>query len=139
MPTDQELAGSAERLHAHLLRRHYSQGLVHGPDAGVRFQLRVWRFFKAALPFVPWQDNYIFMQSQGYWILANWMLYEVTGENRYRSLALESTEAAHRLQQPEGFWRYPLPTAAWRGWFPYPGPREGTPMPAQDTRRCPRG
>ena len=80
MPTDQELIHAAERLHAHLLKRHYSQGLVHGPDAGVRFHLRLWRFFKAALDFVPWNDDYVFMQSQGYWILSNWMLHEATGE-----------------------------------------------------------
>src|SRR5579864_4984656 len=103
MPTHEELTDAAIRLHVHLLRRHYSQGLVHGPDAGIRFQLRLWRFFKAALPFVPWQDNYIFMQSQGYWILANWMLHVLTGDKKYRSLAIESTEAARRLQQPEGF------------------------------------
>jgi hypothetical protein len=109
MPTYQELTDAAQRLHAHLLKRHYSQGLVHGPDAGVRFQLRVWRFFKSALSFIPWHDRYIFMQSQGYWILSNWMLLEATGETKYRTLALESTEAALRLQQPEGFWRYPLP------------------------------
>lgn len=104
-----ELIPAAERLHAHLLRRHYSQGLVRGPDSGVRLQLRVWRFFKAALDFVPWHDDYVFMQSQGYWILANWMLHQATGEAKYRMLARESTEAALRLQQPEGFWRYPLP------------------------------
>jgi hypothetical protein len=109
MPTDQELIHAAERLHAHLLKRHYSQGLMHGPDAGVRFQLRLWRFLKAALDFVPWKDDYVFMQSQGYWILSNWMLHEATGEPAYRALALESTEAALRLQQPGGFWLYPLP------------------------------
>ncbi|MGA2982826.1 MAG: hypothetical protein ABSG32_03360 [Terriglobia bacterium] len=109
MPTNQEIIRAAERLHAHLLQRHYSQGLVHGPDAGVRFQLRLWRFFKAALDFVPWNDDYVFMQSQGYWILSNWILHELTGEQKYRSFALESTEATLRLQQPEGFWLYPLP------------------------------
>ena len=59
MSTEQELTRAAERLHTHLLQRHYSQGLVHGPDAGVRFQLRLWRFFKAALDFLPWQDDYV--------------------------------------------------------------------------------
>jgi hypothetical protein len=83
--------------------------LVHGPDAGVRFQLRLWRFFKAALDFVPWNDDYVFMQSQGYWILSNWMLHEATGDPKYRALALESTEATLRLQQPGGYWLYPLP------------------------------
>ncbi len=109
MPTDQELIHAAERLHAHLLKRHYSHGLVRGPDAGVRFQLRLWRFFKSALDFVPWNDDYVFMQSQGYWILSNWMLQEATGETAYHTLALESAEATLRLQQPGGFWLYPLP------------------------------
>jgi hypothetical protein len=109
MPTEQELIHAAQRLHAHLLKHHYSQGLVHGPDAGVRFNLRLWRFFKAALAFIPWNDDYVFMQSQGYWILSNWMLRESTGEDHYRRLALESTEATLRLQQPRGYWLYPLP------------------------------
>ena len=109
MPTDLDLIHAAERLHAHLLKHHYSHGLVHGPDAGVRFQLRLWRFAKSALDFLSWNDDYVFMQSQGYWILSNWMLHEATGEARYRTIALESAEATLRLQQPEGFWLYPLP------------------------------
>ncbi|MGO8736106.1 MAG: hypothetical protein ACLQVM_25305, partial [Terriglobia bacterium] len=109
MPTDQELTRAAQELHGHLLRRHYSRGLVHGPDAGVRFNLRLWRFLKAGLPFIPWGDDYGFMQSQGYWILSNWMLHDSTGEREYRDLALESTDATLRLQQSEGFWLYPLP------------------------------
>ena len=109
MPTDQELANAAEHLHAHLLRRHCAAGLLRGPDAGVRFNLRLWRFLKAGLAFVPWKDDYIFMQSQGYWILSNWMLHEITGEPKFRQLALECTEATLRLQQPQGYWQYPLP------------------------------
>jgi hypothetical protein len=109
MPTREQLFTAAERLHARLLRRHYHRGLVRGPDAGIRFGLHAWRFLKSALHFLPWRDDYIFMQTQGYWILANWVLYEATGEHRFRDLALESTEATLRLQQPEGFWAYPLP------------------------------
>ena len=109
MPIRQELLDAAERLHAHLLRRHHSAGLVHGPDAGIRFNLRLWRFFKSALEFLPWKDDYVFIQSQGYWILANWMLHEATGERCYRDIALETTEATLHLQQPEGYWTYPLP------------------------------
>ena len=79
------------------------------PTLAFASNLRLWRFFKAALDFVPWNDDYVFMQSQGYWILSNWMLHEATGEPDYRALALESTEATLRLQQPGGFWLYPLP------------------------------
>jgi hypothetical protein len=104
-----ELFAAAERLHAHLLRRYYDGGLLRGPDAGVRFNLRAWRFLKSALDFIPWRDDYVFMQTQGYWVLANWMLYEASGEPRYHDVALESTAATLQLQQPAGFWKYPLP------------------------------
>jgi hypothetical protein len=109
MRTREQLFKAAERLHAHLLRRHYVRGLLRGPDAGLRFNLRAWRFLKSALDFLPWQDNYVFMQTQGYWVLANWIFHEATGERRFRDVALESTEATLRLQQPQGAWAYPLP------------------------------
>ncbi len=109
MPTREELGNAAERLHAYLLRRHYDRGLLRGPDAGVRFNLRAWRFLKSALDFLPWGDDYVFLQTQGYWILANWMFYEANGQDRYRELALESTEATLRLETPDGYWTYPLP------------------------------
>lgn len=109
MPGRNTLFHAAERLHAHILRRHYNRGLVWGPDAGVRLNLRLWRFAKSALDFLPWHDDYVFLQTQGYWVLSNWMLHEATGDPRYRELAIESTAASLQLQQPEGFWRYPLP------------------------------
>lgn len=109
MPTREELSSAAQRLHAFLLRHHYNRGFLRGPDAGVRLNLRAWRFVKSALEFMPWGDNYIFLQTQGYWVLANWMLYEATGVQRYRDVALESTEATQSLQDPAGFWAYPLP------------------------------
>jgi hypothetical protein len=105
----EQLLNSAQRLHAYLLRRHYERGLLHGPDSGVRFNLRAWRFLRSALDFLPWRDDYIFTQTQGYWVLANWMLFEATGDARFREIALESTEATLALESPEGYWAYPLP------------------------------
>ena len=109
MPSCEQLRAAALRLHEYLLQRHYERGLVRGPDAGVRFNLRAWRFIKSALDFLPWHDDYVFIQTQGYWVLANWMLYEVTGAARFRDIALESTEATLRLQREDGTWAYPLP------------------------------
>lgn len=109
MSSHEKLFGAARRLHAYLMDRHYQQGLLCGPDAGVRFNLRAWRFLKSGFDFLPWHDDYVFIQTQGYWILANWMLFEVTGEARWRDVALESTEATLNLQRADGTWAYPLP------------------------------
>jgi hypothetical protein len=109
MVNREQLFNSAERLHAHLFKAHYQRGLLTGPDSGVRFNLRAWRFLKSAASFVPWRDNFVFIQTQGYWVLANWMLFEATGLKRYREIALGCTEATRQLQQPEGYWVYPLP------------------------------
>ncbi len=105
----QDLTTAAARLSTFLIRRHLRDGLLTGPDYGVRFNFRAWRFLKSALPFMPWGDDYVFMQTQGYWILANWLLYERTGEPQYRELALATSDAILRLQTCEGFWVYPLP------------------------------
>jgi len=109
MADREKLLGAAELLHAYLLGRHYVRGFLRGPDAGVRFNLRAWRFLKSAFHFLPWRDDYVFIQTQGYWILSNWMLYEATGDSRWRSIALESTEATLKLQRADGTWAYPLP------------------------------
>jgi len=105
----ERLLDAAQRLHEYLIRRHYDRGLLHGPDSGVRFNLRAWRFLRSALDFIPWRDDYVFTQTQAYWVWANWQLYEATGERRYREIALESTEATLKLETPEGYWAYPLP------------------------------
>jgi hypothetical protein len=105
----QDLSTAAGRLHVYLSRHHFHDGLLTGPDYGVRFNFRAWRFLKSALPSVPWVDDYVFMQTQGYWILANWLLHERTGEPQYREIALATSDAILRLQTSEGFWAYPLP------------------------------
>jgi len=109
MATRDEVLSAAECLHMYLRRRHYGGGLLHGPDTGVRFNLRLWRFLKGALHFFPWSDDYVFTQTQGYWVLANWLLYEATGRADYRDIAVQSTEATLERESPEGFWNYPLP------------------------------
>jgi len=109
MPTREALIESAERLHLYLHRTHYQDGILHGPDPGVRFNLRAWRFLKSALSSIPWGDDYVFMQTQGYWVLANWLLYDATGEPGYREIAIRSSEATLAREAGEGYWKYPLP------------------------------
>jgi hypothetical protein len=109
MPSRETLLAAAARLHAYLEQRHWRDGVLRGPDPGVRFNLRLWRFAKSALDFVPWRDDYLFLQSQGYWVLSNWLLQAATGEERYRALALRASDAILRHQRADGAWAYPLP------------------------------
>ncbi len=103
-----QIMNASRRLQAALLRKHLCEGVLKGPDSGVRLNLRAWRFVKSASDFIPWHDNYLFMQTQGYWILANWSMHHASGEPMHRKLALQATEAVLRLQTAEGYWRYPL-------------------------------
>ncbi len=109
MPDCNQFLSAARRLHVHLCRTHLRGGVLEGPDSGVRFNLRAWRFLKSALNFLPWHDDYVFMQTAGYWILANWAIYQGTGEEPHHALAIEASEGVLRLQTAEGYWRYPLP------------------------------
>lgn len=47
------------------------------------------------------------MQAQGYWIFDNWQIFEITSDERARSIALECTDSIIELQRPAGFWEYP--------------------------------
>ena len=109
MATREELIQSAEHLQSYLYRSHYDAGILRGPDPGVRFNLRAWRFIKSVLDFVPWGDDYVFTQTQGYWVLGNWQLYSLTGHPRYRDIAMRSSQATRAMETDEGYWKYPLP------------------------------
>ncbi len=100
---------SAKRLHRYLLDHHWQSGAVRGPDSGVRFNARVGRFIKGYLRFLPWSDNYTYIQGQAYWILSNWQLFDITGNAEFKNLALQGAEFVNEQQRPEGYWEYPNP------------------------------
>ena len=102
---------SAYRLHHYLADTHLRDNFLVGPDPGIGLNLRFWRFLKSYGDFLPlpWNDPYRFMQTQGYWCLANWKLFEDTGEDRFRDFAAGCARAVLAIQQPSGHWVYPLP------------------------------
>ena len=104
---------AAVRLHGHLLNRHWTGNVLAGPDPGIRYNARVWRFVKSYLPFITWSDDLTYIQAQAYWILSNWRLWDLTGDSRYEALAVEASRGVLELQQPAGYWSYPNPE--WSG------------------------
>ncbi|GEM_PF-111603 len=104
---------AAERLHRYLVARHWRVGALVGPDPGIRFNYRIGRFIKSALPGVRWDDDYYYLQAQGYWALANWWLFARTGEEVYRDIALHCSETVLARQRGDGAWEYP--NREWKG------------------------
>ena len=71
---------------------------------------RVSSFIKSYLGFLSWsQIRYAFIQSQTYWILGNWLMFDLTGNAQFEKVALQGTEFVCEKQRPEGYWEYPNP------------------------------
>ncbi len=104
---------SALKLYCYLLDRHWNGHGLIGPDPGIRFNYRIWRFLKSYLRFIPWNDNYYYLQAQAYWVLANWKLFSETKDERYRDVALASSDYMLTRQRTDGAWDYPNPE--WKG------------------------
>jgi hypothetical protein len=104
---------AALSLQRYLVRRHWNGEALMGPDPGVRFNYRVGRFIKNYVPARVWYDDLCYMQAQGYWVLANWDLYERTGQTRYRDLAVHCSQYIVARQREDGAWEYPNPE--WKG------------------------
>ena len=102
------LLAAALRLHARLEADHLHDGRLSGEDQGVRWNIRVWRFWKSYLPMLAPRRRHYFLQGQGYWALANWALHDLTGEERFRDLAREATTVVDETQREDGAWDYPL-------------------------------
>lgn len=102
------LLDAALRLHARLEADHLREGRLAGEDQGVRWNIRVWRFWKSYVPLLATHDRHFFIQGQCYWALANWALFDLTGEARFRDRAVEATVAVDESQRDDGAWDYPL-------------------------------
>jgi hypothetical protein len=108
-PNIESYTEAAFRLHNYLAGAHWNGRGLTGPDAGVRFNARIWRFFKSYAPRYPWKDSYYYLQTQGYWVLANWRLFQQTGESVYRETAIRCSEHMIERQRKDGAWDYPNP------------------------------
>jgi hypothetical protein len=104
---------AARQLHSYLIRSHWTGDALDGPDVGIRFNSRIGRFVKSYLPFVPWSDRLRYNQGQGYWIAANWLVYDLFEQEDAAKLALATADELLERQQPGGYWEYPNPE--WRG------------------------
>ena len=99
-------------IHRYIQANFLDDGAVIGPDPGVRFNYRIWRFLKSYTQWFPWNDGLYYLQCQGYWVTANWLLSESI-DDQFAKLALQATDQIVRRQRADGAWDYPNPE--WKG------------------------
>ncbi len=98
---------AANDLYRYLIQVHWDGNALRGPDPGMRFNTRVGRFVKSYTSFLPWTDNMTYMQAQGYWIFDNWEMFDLTGDESAKTIALSCAETVIEMQTPQGYWEYP--------------------------------
>ncbi len=104
---------ASQQLHRYLVQTHWTGDVLRGPDPGIRFNARFGRFVKGYLSFIPWKDDLVYLQAQGYWILDNWLLQDLFDGVQSGEIAETCSRQVLRLQRPEGYWEYPNPE--WKG------------------------
>jgi hypothetical protein len=108
-----EYLNAALKLHDFMARNHWTGETLIGPDQGVRFNRRFGRYVKSVFPFLPWKDQAYYLQAQGYWVLSNWLLYDICADQEYADLAVNCATGIVKAQRPGGYWDYPH--SGWEG------------------------
>ena len=105
--------GAPRRLHGLLEERFWDGAGLVGPDPGIRLNYRFLRFVKSYTRGLPWRDELYYLQAQGYWTLANWLLADLAADDAARGVAEACAAGMVARQRPDGAWDYPNPE--WRG------------------------
>jgi hypothetical protein len=95
------------RLHGYLVHNHWNGHALVGPDPIGKINWRVSRFVKSYTRWLPWRDNFVYLQGQGYWARDNAFLFDLTGDHHYLELLEKSAQYIVRTQRPEGVWEHP--------------------------------
>jgi hypothetical protein len=114
MPDMSQYSKAALKLHNYLVVNHLENGELIGPDPGVRFNYRIWRFIKSYFRHISWDDQYYYLQCQGYWALANCLLFEQTADRMFLNIAANCSNRMIERQRKDGAWEYPNPEWAGR-------------------------
>lgn len=118
---DSKLSNSINSLYNYISRNFWTGNSIEGPDPGLAFQSRFFRFVKSYIPSLNWPDRHYFLQAQGYWIRLNWDLFEITKDVTYKKVAIASSDRVLNSQRTDGSWEYPL-----RAWKKYVSTVEGS-------------
>lgn len=98
---------AAVKLHEHIVNVHWDGTAIVGPDPIGRINWRITRFIKSYTSWLPWRDNLVYLQGQSYWIRANLVLHELTGDSECLDIVNQSAEYIVQMQLANGAWAHP--------------------------------
>ena len=98
---------AAVRLHQYIVNTHWDGWANVGPDPIGRINWRITRFVKSYTSWLPWKDEYAYLQGQSYWIRANLILHELTGSSECLDMVGRSTDFIVQKQLANGGWEHP--------------------------------
>ncbi len=114
-PLQEELWLASERLFAYLEGTHWDGRALTGPDPGVRYNSRIWRFTKSYTRWWNWKDDLQYIQAQKYWIGVNALYWDLDPQHpsHLEKNARASAQFLLEDQHPDGYWSHPNPE--WEG------------------------
>ena len=104
---------ASQRLFNYIIENHWDGSGLIGPDPGLRYNFRIFRFIKSFFPFIKWGDENYFLQCQGYWVFNNSKMYDIYGDDKYLNNIKLTADRIIENQSDDGSWQYPLPE--WKG------------------------
>jgi prenyltransferase beta subunit len=102
------IKNSAVKLYDFIFENFWEDNAITGPDPGLMFNLRVFRFVNSYLHRFSRVKRYYFLQAQAYWVKDNWALFNLTGISKYRDVAISCSNRILSCQESDGSWNYPL-------------------------------
>lgn len=98
---------AALNLHSYLYEKHWDGKTIVGPDPVGKIHWRVTRFVRSYFSCLPYDDQYVYLQGQAYWILGNLLLYEITDKPQYLTIVKQCADQIVKSQPPDGAWLHP--------------------------------
>jgi len=97
---------AANRLHTYIVNTHWNGQAISGPDPVGKLNWRIIRFVRSYTRWLPWPNNLVYLQGQGYWIEANLFLAHLKKEDAFLEYIQKTARFMAGQQLESGVWAH---------------------------------